>query len=332
MNLDIFALKDSSGKMSKESYLEKNCIEEYEYILEYCKLNSIFDLPFKEKVYLCLNNLTEPLYCQNYKCQKKVKFKNSTLGYLKYCSNSCISSDPNIKKIKEQNSLKKWGTKSPTQSNIIKEKTAKTNKKKYGGNSPMSSKEVQNKSQKTLNDNRGVNNPAESKIILEKRIESFKNNIEQYKNSYRKTSLERYGVEHPWSNKDIHQKTIDFFYKSYKKRIIDSIKGDSEFKDFVMGDKTQLIFDCKKCGKEFEILTYQFYWRVNSDRALCTKCYPIFDTSSIAEKELVNFIKENYSGQIIENTKNEIKPYEIDIFLKSGFGKNIIQTETSVDF
>jgi hypothetical protein len=315
MNLSIFNLPDPSGRMSRESYVLKKHKEEYDYIIEYSILNDLKELSFKEKVYLCINNIKNIPTCENPNCSSRVKFKNSSLGYLKYCSNKCISSDPNIKKIKEQRSMEKWGTKSPTQSQTIKEKIIETNKIKYGGNSPMSSKEVQNKSKNTLNKNWGVDNPSKSKQILEKRVESFKGNIKKYRESYKKTSLERYGVEHPWSNKNIHQKTIDFFYKSYKERIIESINDHSKFINFKLGDKTKLIFNCKKCNNNFEILTYQFYWRINNNRNLCTRCFPISDTSSIAEKEILNFIKENYEGIILENDKSVIRPYEVDIYL-----------------
>lgn len=315
MDLNIFNLPDPSGKMSRESYLLKKYKEEYDYIIEYSTLNNLDDIPFKEKVYLCINDIKSVPICKNPNCDKSVKFKNTTLGYLNYCSNKCISSDPNIKSIKEEKSLEKWGTKSPAQSNIIKEKIIKTNKRKWGGNSPMSSTEIQRKSKKTLNENWGVDNPAKSKEILEKRVESFKRNIEQYKKSYKRTSLERYGTEHPWSNKKIHKKTIDFFYKSYKDRIIESIKDGSKFIDFKIGDKTNLLFNCDKCGRNFEILTHQFYWRSHNNRNLCTNCFPISDTSSMAEKEMLSFIKENYNDVVLENDKSIIKPYEIDIYL-----------------
>jgi len=313
MNLDIFKTPDPSGRMSKESYLFKNHSDEYNYILEYSQNNSFNEISFREKVYLCLNKITKIPLCQNPDCNKRVNFKNSTVGYLKYCSNKCISSDPNIKKIKEEKSLEKFGTKSPAQSDIIKQKIINTNQEKWGGNSAMCSKEIQEKSKETLKKNWGVDNPSDSKELLEKRIESFKKS--NYKENFKKTSLERYGVEHPWSNKDIHKKTIDFFYKSYKDRIINNIKDNSTFIDFKLSDKTILLFECVDCKKQFEILTHQFYWRSHSDRKLCTNCFPISDTSSIAEKEILNFIKKNYTGKIIENDKVQIKPYEIDIFL-----------------
>lgn len=315
MNLDIFRLPDPSGRMSKESYLFKNHKEEYDYILEYCITYNMIDIPFKEKLYLTLNNLHQVPICKNSSCLNSVKFKNSTVGYLSYCSNKCISSDPDIKKIKEKKSLEKWGTKTPAESTMIREKIINTNRKKWGGNSPMSSKEVMIKSKKTLENNWGVDNPSKSRELLDRRVESFKNNIDKYKESYRKTSLERWGVEHPWSNPHIHKKTIDFFYRSYKERILENIKDNSQFIDFKLGDKTKLLFNCNECKNIFEILTYQFYWRSNNNRRLCTKCYPISDTSSIAEKEILNFIKDNYDGVVIENDKTKLEPYEIDIYL-----------------
>ena len=113
MNLDIFKKDDPSGRMSKESYIMKNYKEEYDYIINYCELNKIFDIPFKEKVYLCLNSLEVRPTCKNYSCNNFVKFRNSNIGYREYCSTKCISSDPNIKKIKELKSMEKWGTKTP---------------------------------------------------------------------------------------------------------------------------------------------------------------------------------------------------------------------------
>jgi hypothetical protein len=52
MNLDIFNSFDPSGKLSKESYLLKNHIEEYDYIQDYSVKYGLVDIPFKEKVYV----------------------------------------------------------------------------------------------------------------------------------------------------------------------------------------------------------------------------------------------------------------------------------------
>lgn len=314
MNLDIFKVNDSSGKMSKESYVFKNHKEEYDYIIQYCDFNSIVDVSFKEKVYLCLHNIESVPICKNPNCSNKVNYKNSTIGYYEYCSNKCISSDPEIKKAKENKSIEKYGSKSPVQSDLVKNKIIKTNQKKYGGNSPMCSSKIKEKSKSTLLKNFGVDNPSKSIDILEKRIESFK--LSDYKINYKKTSLVRYGVEHPWMNKEIHKKTIDVFYKSYKERIISKIETlEYEFIDFEKELSTSLKFKCNKCNDYFNILPYQFYYRINNKISICTKCYPISDNSSIVQNELFEFIRENYNGEIILNDKNKIKPYEIDVYL-----------------
>lgn len=325
MNLDIFNTHDPSGKLTKESYLLKNHIEEYDYIQNYSIINNLIDIPFKEKVYLCLNQLKSIPICKNSNCNNKVIFRNSNLGYRDYCSNKCISSDPNIKKLKEEKSLEKWGTKTPAESNLISDKIKKTNQKKYGGNSPMSSSLIKEKSKSTLIKNWSVDNPSKSNDILKKRIESFKNNINSYKENYEKTSLEKYGVKHPWMNKDIHKKTIDRFYDSYRNRINNLIDDKFKFIDFEKNISTNLIFLCKDCNTTFKILTYQFYWRINNNHSICTNCNPITDSSSLSENDLYDFIKDNYKGEIIRNDRKTISPYEIDIYLpdlKIGFEFN----------
>ena len=324
MNLEIFDQTDPSGKFNRETYLSKNHKQEYDFIIEYCDINQIIDIPFKQKVYLCLNQISEVPICKNPNCDKRVNFINSTLGYRDYCSNKCISSDPDIKKIKEIKSLEKFGTKTPAESKLIKEKIIKTNQNRYGGNSPMSSKSIQNKSNRTLIENWGVDNPSKSKEILDKRIESFKNS--NYKESYKKTSLEKYGVEHPWMNIEVHKKTIDFFYRSYKERIESKI--DSEkfiFRGFKKEISTILQFHCNDCKADFDILTWQFYYRNNSGVNICTNCFPISENASISQLELLKFIQSNYDGEIISDCKGVLGPYEIDIFLpdlKIGFEFN----------
>lgn len=323
MNLEIFNLPDPSGRMSKESFLIKNYKDEYDYIIKHSDVNNLTDITFKEKVYLSLNKINKVPTCKNPNCDNSVKFRNSSLGYREYCSTKCISSDPNIIKIKEESSLKKFGTKSPAQSKVIKDKINKTNQERYGHNSPMCLLETQEKSKQTLLKNWGVDNPNKSKELSNKRIESFK--LSNYKESYKKISLEKYGVTHPWMNKNIHKKTINFFYSSYKSRIEEKIDERFKFIEFRKGISTILSFSCKECGRDFDILPYQFYYRINNNISICTNCFPISENASISQIELYNFIVKNYDGEVILDCKNIIGPYEIDIYLpqlKIGFEFN----------
>jgi hypothetical protein len=268
-----------------------------------------------------------------------VGYRNSTLGYRDYCSNKCISSDPNIKKIKEEKSIQKWGTKTPAESNIIKEKIIKTNLDKYGSNSPLLNSEIQKKSKETLLFNWGVDNPSKNKDILKRRSESFKNNIDSYKDSYKKTSLYRYGVDHPWSNPDIHKKSVDRQIET-KKNILKNITN-LKLKNYPGHEIVDIQFEIFKrsisikCDKEhiFEINREQLYNRVKNKSILCTICNPLYGGASGMEIELFNFIEKNYERQIIKNSRKIIAPYEIDIFLedkKIGFEFNGLYWHSSL--
>ena len=324
MDLKIFNSLDSSGRMYKDSFVSKNHKEEYDYIISYCEDLELQSIPFKEKAYLVINGLDNTPSCKNSSCKNKVKFKNSTIGYLDYCSRKCVSSDPNIIKEKERKSLEKFGTKSPSQSKTVKEKAIKTNLERYGHNSAMCLLETQEKSKETLQKNYGVENPSQSSDILSRRIQSFKQS--NYKETYKNTSIEKYGVEHPWKDKAIHKKTIDFFYLSYRNRIDSKIDSNKfKFIDFQKGISTSLLFKCHECCKNFDILAYQFYYRTNSNISICTNCFPISENAAISQIELYNFIVENYSGEVILDCKSIIAPYEVDIYLpelKLGFEFN----------
>ena len=314
MNLEIFKQPDPAGKFSKEKYLIKNYPEEYDYIINFSIKNKIIDTPFKEKVYLCINDIKYIPTCKNPNCDNKVNYKNSTIGYYEYCCNKCISSDTNIKKIKEEKSIEKFGTKSPAQSKIIKDKIIETNNKKYGGNSPMSNLKIQEKSKNTLLKNYGVTCPSHNKNILYKRIENFKKS--DYKITFAKTNMEKYGVTHPWKLTEIHHKTK---ISHFKDNIINKINTNYKFItcEFLKnGNPSNIILYCEKCYENFNITNWQFHSRIeNTPNQLCTNCYPIADNSSLMQIDLLNFIKDNYNGIILENSKNIINPYEIDIFL-----------------
>ena len=320
MNLEIFNNPDPSGRMSKESFLFKNYKDEYDYIVEYCLSNNILEISFKEKVYLCFNNISNIPTCQNPSCKKRVSFKNSTLGYLKYCSNKCISSDPNIKKIKEEKSLEKFGTKTPAESEQVKNKTKKTNQERYGGNSAMSSEEIQEKSKQTLLKNWGVDNPNKSPYLIEKRIESFK--LSNYKESFKKTSLFRYGVDHPWKNKDIHDKSSlgTFISKNLKLKesILKKLETHSNYKLISIDYdkyKREVIIHCDICNSEFFINREDFHIRHKNKTTICTVCNPIDTNQSGTEMKLYEFIKDNFNGNIHTNIKSIIKPSELDIYI-----------------
>ncbi|MFW6243453.1 MAG: DUF7487 domain-containing protein, partial [bacterium] len=200
----ILYKQDPSGKFSKESYLKKYHIDLYNEIISYSISNNLNEISFKEKVYCYKHNILPPI-CKNPTCNKNVKFKNSTIGYKEYCSVKCIGTDPKIQKIKEQKSLEKFGTKSPAESKVIKDKIKKTNLEKYGFACSLQNEEIQKKSKLTLLENYGVNNPLKSKEIQEKRIKNF--DVKKWRKNFEKTMLSKHGVKNAQQSNIIKEKT-----------------------------------------------------------------------------------------------------------------------------
>jgi len=260
--------------------------------------------------------------------------KQKTISYFKYmknfnnggyysCSNKCSVSKCkntfiqkygtdilyNVESIKEkakQTSISKYGCEYPAQNDQIKDKIKKTNLLKYGTNSYLSTEE--------------------NRI---KMIDYFKNNKEKIVQKRQKTNLIKYGCEHPAQNDEIKQKTKDTNLKlygsknginkeKYFKTLVNNFKNKYNNVNFLKIDhKNQLVtLHCDKCNENYSInfgLFRDRYLRKNLD--ICVLCNPIgsFSTSN-EEKELLNFIKENYKGIIKTNIKL-IKKYELDIYL-----------------
>lgn len=319
MNLDSLKIQDSSGKLSKESYLFKFYPEEYNFIIDFSSKNNFTDIPFKEKVYLSINRIESIPICKNVNCDKNTKFVNSTIGYRDYCSNKCVGSDPNIISLKESNSLLKYGTKSPTQSKEIIDKIIKTNNLRYGGNSPTSSDLIKKKVKDTVRTKYNVDNISSVPEFLEKRIESFKRS--SYRENYKKSSLDKYGVDHPWKISDIHNKSIIGSKRSKDVLILENISSKlSSLSQYKLVDidydvfKRNIKIECLSCSSIFSINREDFHIRYKDQSVICTLCNPKGSKSG-QESELVDFIKSIYHGDIWINTRSVISPYEIDVYL-----------------
>lgn len=249
---------------------------------------------------------------KNIDIQEKTKKTNLE----RYGCEFTLSSEYIRDKIEETN-LEKYGYIHPSKSTIIKDKIVETNKLKYGGNSPMSSKEVQIKSKKTLFDNYGVYIPLRSEVIKERSV---------------KTNLEVRGVEYPSQCNEVKLKIEKTNLEKYGHVFIGLSEllrkkwygiSNNEFYIKYLSDRNSL-FMCDS-GKDhnFEIHSDNYFSRIKNNISLCTVCYPISQSVSIKEKELLYFIKSIYNGEIITSYRNG--GLEIDIYLpelKIGFEFN----------
>ena len=308
---------DTSGKMFKKQYLAKYYTDTLENINQYIIENNLTDLPFKQQVYHWLNEINHIIKCKE--CDKKVKFKNSTIGYYTFCSKKCMNKS-NITKNKRINTnIKNFGTKTPSESEIIKNKIIQTNIKKYGHNCSLQNKKVNEKSKNTLKKNYNVDNPLKSKIILDK----LKNtNLKKYqvdnvlksdkiKKKIQNTLIERYGVNHAMKNKKIANKMINTLYDTLNEKLLKHYK---EYNILNINNTDRIYtMECKAKHK-FDITYILLNSRRKTNTEICTICNPINKSISGLQIQLLNFIKENYNKEIIINDRNIIK-IELDIYL-----------------
>jgi len=187
-------------------------------------------------------------------------------------------------------SMENYGVDYPVKSKEIQEKIKKTNLKKYGFERPTQSKEIKDKVKQTFLSNYNVENP---------------NKLESIRDKIKITNLNKYNVEF-YSQSEIYKNKVKF-----RKINLLSKKYNLEIQDI----ENELIYlVCDKCGETFSANYQLLYNRFLYDIPLCTKCNPI-DSLSGCETQLQDFIKENFNGEIIFNSRNIIKPYELDIYL-----------------
>lgn len=97
--------KGKSGIYSRENYIKDKYPEIHSLIIQ----NTI-NVPFNERIYMFVNEIKKRPSCLN--CNKEVKFKSKTIGYQKFCSNSC--STIYSKEILNKNILDKYGVVHPS--------------------------------------------------------------------------------------------------------------------------------------------------------------------------------------------------------------------------
>lgn len=307
---------------SKESNIEKYGVG---------NISQISEIQEKKKI-TSLEKYGVEYSFQSDEIKDKIKLTNID----RYGFDSAVKSDVVKNKTKETN-LKKYGTEYALQSDIIRNKSKETSLEKYGFEYPSQSPEVQNKIKESNIRNNGVEYPQQSDEI--KKITKA-NNIERwgvdnpmkfgiFKEKSKVTSLEKYGTEYPIQNIKVLEKRIknniekwgvsnnsqsDIMRSDYK---ISQCDGYVKY----VGNSISL-FNCIKCGNNFEINTDNFFSRKKQNIDLCTICNPIGDSSSIKESDLSDFISSIYSGEIIRRYRDGL---EIDIYLpdiKVGFEFN----------
>lgn len=323
-----------SENKRREHYFIKHHNNLYLKLIEF-KMEMELD-NFTQVLYHYVNGKTVPK-CKI--CGEKVNFISFNKGYRQYCSKKCTMLDAEIvekrnKKSIETNlkrfgvdnisklesnkekikntSLKKWGVENFSQTSEWREKVIEKNNQKYGCDWYMNHPDFFEKSKKTNIDKIGVDHHTKTNEYKEK---IKKNNLQKWgvecftkTEEFKKLMVEYYSSEKFKINIENQKSKIKLhlynFYKNYNKNY-DLLEIDN---------LDNLILKCPKCNKNFKINKQLFYLRTKSKKECCTKCNPTNGkNTSFDEKEIFNYIKQIYSGKIIENYT--INNMEIDIYL-----------------
>lgn len=325
---------------------------DYKYIVDYIEENTpllrnpVYSLT--TKIYWILNGLTDFPKCQNPNCSNKIGIgKNASLknGYkMKYCSRSCLFSDPemikkrqqlyfektgytnpmhnpDIRKKMEENCIEKYGAKNMFSSRYFKEKSKETCLKKYGVNSFSKTEEYRNKVKETSLKNWGETSPMKSEkvkeIIREKTKKKwgydYASQSPVFQENRRKHLRELYGENY---NHVIYggKGNVGQSKRAYNDFILKSTLVEPLFSEEEYVEKRKLglndfRFRCRQCGKEFSS-----YWD-NGMTKSCPNCSILGGTSKI-EHELFGFL-EDLGVSFAQNDRKLIRPLEIDVYVPS---------------
>lgn len=175
------------------------------------------------------------------------------------------SNQSNERKIKT-NLFKKYDTEYANQSEIVKEKIKNT----FNENKDEKLKNIKEKQIKTYLKNYGV----EHHMKLKEHIKIY----------------QKIGKEKSWNT---IQKYKNYIIPLFNKEELEKFNSNKTYK-----------WKCVKCGNEFEDHIHKtMHIEEFPYLPRCLTCFPYMSGFSKEEKELLNYIKEIYKGEILENDK-----------------------------
>jgi len=273
----------------------------------------------------------------NYLCKKCKSLKNNNEKY-------GVDNVFQLKSVKDKSKItikEKYGVDNISQSDLVKDKKEKTCIGKYGTKHHLQNKNILNKQKITVKEKYGVDNISQLDNIKEKKKDTVFKNYGVYYTHQSPIILQKvigtnnlkYGVDHSFQNIEIIKKINETNLLKYGNEIVsknDDIKLKISKQNIITKNEitinrdnnildidSHIITSKCDCGNNhnFKINRILYYKRRETGTIICTECNPINKNISGLELKLLNFIKENYDGEIISNTKSIINPYELDIYL-----------------
>lgn len=218
-------------------------------------------------------------------CGDAVKFKLFKTGYSNYCSIKCSVNDPDVQSKRTKSWISKNG-KGTQNRETINEKAKTTSLMRYGTESPNQNKEIKEKQRESKCEIYGDNWAI---VITQKAKDTITN---------------RYGVNNAFQLPHVRDRAI----KSQRSHAQDGF-------DLLANKNTaENLYEkgtIKQIGNKLGISFSNVAIKLNSHGIPLTR----YSSKSGLEKEVLDFIKENYSGEIVSGDRTLLNGKEVDILL-----------------
>lgn len=243
-----------------------------------------------------------------YTCRKCSYIKNKLTNNIRYGVDHPIQNSDIYNKLKQTN-IEKYGVENVFQNEKIKNKIKTTNIINFGVEYPQQNKKILQKSIVTNNNKYGCDRPAQNKTIYDKiKITKKLKYGDEYFNNQIKTKntiFRKYGIE------NISQLTehINSIHNHFTNKMLLKYNIIKKI-DYI---KHEYVCVCEK-EHEYKITSKLFHNRLSHNINTCTICCPENSISSDKENQLLNYIKNIYSGTIIKNDRKILNGKELDIY------------------
>ena len=322
----------SNGLFKKEPVFSKCFPELYKDIMsaEICANKS-----FSERLFIYFNPHATGLYKV---CGRPTKFRNFKSGYPIYCSSKCSNSDPDKKETCRQTVINRYGVENVSKSSVVKDHICNTFKEKYGVEWVGQSKEVQAKQKATCIEKYGVPTPFQMDDFQEKSIQTCRKKYgtdyavqsQEVKSKITASYIDKTGFTNPSYNPDVIDKRRETNFKNFDGKWFTQTDEMTQsnhglflnrHKNIIGETDSTYIVSCEdnKCtlceSKTFEIDKNVFVQRSSQSTVICPIKLPLMGNASLAETELLDYIKSIYDGEIETGDRSIISPLELDIVI-----------------
>lgn len=258
-----------------------------------------------------------------------------------FCSVKCCMNNPDRKQNAQNTCLKKYGSKTPLGSQVIREKIKQTNIERYGVLYPAQNPEIHDKQTQTMRERYGCsyvlqteNGRAHLKNVLKERygVEHYSQSKEWIK-KVGDTSMKNWGVDCPLKSEIIRKEIEKTVQTKYGHCVFDNDEINTQFRQTkraqnfetnrnrlakklieIEDTKEQytlwpnaIHYRCLKCSTKWESCV------TNAQSVYCPICHK--DKQSLKEHMLVQLVKTKYKGSVNQNKRGIIGKKELDIFL-----------------